>query len=167
MGAAVVQSPHPLARRRVADCSGDVIPPAQHHPVRTSDSRHRINKVIGATIGGNFGKRRNLSERSQIGVGQFPIDGADMFNPYTVDRGDLSHHQVDDRVRWQTHNEFVDDCSGALFENFDGAHITFHGADTAGDLAESSWPVGQPDANNDGVHGVRLRGVCAGHVTTM
>ena len=63
-----MQSPHPLARRRVADCSGDVIPPAQHHPVCTSDSRHCINKVIGATIGGNFGKRRNLGERSQIGL---------------------------------------------------------------------------------------------------
>ena len=167
MGAAVVQSPHPLARRRVADCSGDVIPPAQHHPVCTSDSRHCINKVIGATIGGNFGKRRNLGERSQIGVGQFSIDGADMFDPNAVDRGDLSHHQVDDRVRWQTHDKFIDDCSGTLFKNFDGAHIAFHGAYSAGDLAESSWPVGQPDANNDGVYGVRLWAVYAGHVTTM
>ena len=54
-----------------------------------------------------------------------------MFDAHTINCGNLSHHEIHKIGRRQSHDEFVDDGAGALFENFDGSHVAAHRTNAA------------------------------------
>ena len=76
-----------------------------------------------------------------------------MLDRHPVDGVHLVHHQVDEVGIGQRDDEFVDHASAARLEDLDRQHVAFHGTDAAGHLAERARTIGQPDADDDGVHG--------------
>ncbi len=65
---------------------------------------------------------------------------------------DLLDEEVDERRVGQVDHQLVDRPTGASLEDLDADDLAPHRSDPAGDLPERTWAVGQPEADDEGVH---------------
>ena len=81
-----------------------------------------------------------------------------MLDGHAVDGAHLGDQQVDEVGVGQPDDQLVDDPPATRFEDLDAEHVAAHRADPARDLAERTGTVGQPDAQDDGVHHAEATG---------
>ena len=75
-----------------------------------------------------------------------------MLDGDAVDRAHLRDQEVHQARVGQPDHQLVDDSPATRFEDLDAEHVAAHRADPAGDLTERTGTIGQPDAQDDGVH---------------
>ena len=84
------------------------------------------------------------------------VVAVDRLHPLDVDALDLSHlphERVDQPGVGQRDDQLVDGPPAALLQDLDPDDVAVHGADPARHLAERARPVGEPDPQDEPVHG--------------
>ena len=90
-----------------------------------------------------------------------------MLDGHAVDRAHLGDQQIDEVGVGESDDQLVDDPAAARFEDLDPEHVAAHRADPARDLTQRAGTVGQPDAQDDGVHTRKLPAHCVGNVNRV
>ena len=143
-------------RRAAATSSSSRTATAQSaSAARSSPATSVAEPVLGGGLGDDGGELQHGRRR----VGPLVADGADVLDGDAVDGADLLGQQLERHRLGQRHDELVDDPTAAALEDVDRRDVTVDGADAAGDLAERTRPVGQPDPHDQraGVLGRRHR----------
>ena len=114
------------------------------------EGRDAVRRVALGQFGGD---REGEHAGVDVTVGRL----AHVLDRHTVDRVDLVDHQIDQRTVGQRDDELVDHAASADLEDLDREDVAPHRTDPARHLPECSGAVGQPDADDDGVHGIEAR----------
>ena len=85
------------------------------------------------------------------------LDRSDILHSDPVNSVDLADHERDQPVIGQHHDELVDHAARSALEHLDTEDVAANSAYATCHLSERAWAIGQPDPDDDGVHGERLR----------
>ena len=107
---------------------------------------------------------RGRLEGVEPGVVEAAGQRPDLLDVDAVDLLDLVDEQVDERRVGQVDDQLVDRPAGAPLEDVDADDLAAHRADPAGHLPERTGAVGQPEADDEGLH---ARGTYGGRVNPV
>jgi hypothetical protein len=79
-------------------------------------------------------------------------DRPHLLDGHAVDLADLVDQQLEVLAVGQLDHQLVHRLATVALEDVDADHVAADGADPAGDLAESTRPVGQPHADHERFH---------------
>ena len=121
----------------------------------------RLHELVA--VGGAHEHRRRL-QRVEPRVVERVGDRPHLLDVDAVDLLDLLHEQVLERPVRQVHHQLVDGPTGASLEDLDADDLAAHRPDPAGHLPERTGAIGQPQADDEGLH---ARGTYGGRVNPV
>jgi hypothetical protein len=113
--------------------------------------RHDRSGELGAIRGADEDGRR--LERIEAGIVQRVGHRPDLLDVDAVDLLDLLDEEVLEPGLREVDHQLVDRSAGPSLEDVDADDLAPHGTDPAGDLPERARAVGQPHADDVGLHG--------------
>ena len=121
---------------------------------RATAAHSTANRSAGIGLG-ELGTRR---QRHQVRIDAVTLDRPHVLDGHTVDRAHLGDQEIDEAGVGEPDDQLVDDPSATRFEDLDAEHVAAHRTDPARDLTQRAGTVGQPDAQDDGVHHAEATG---------
>jgi hypothetical protein len=87
------------------------------------------------------------------GIVQRVGEGPDVLDVDPVDLRHLGHEEFDETFVGQLDDQIIDRLAAASFQDLDADHVAPDSTDAAGDRAERTGPVRQPDPHHVRFHG--------------
>ncbi len=122
---------------------------AQSHSKSVTACSHSDLEQLGRAV--RLDEPRRGGERGQAGIVAVGAEGPHVLHVDAVDLADLADQQVEQVRLRERDDQLVDGPPAAALEDLDAHDVAPDGADAAGDLAQRTRPVGEPDPQRGSV----------------
>lgn len=138
--------------------SGHLDPVAeQDRPVGADQFGDQGNERRSTLSGCRLGHLGDERQGGEVRVDMSSLDRSDILDRDPVDSVDLAHHERDQSLIGKHYDELVDHAARSALEHLDTEDVPANSTYATRHLSKSARAIGQPDPDDNGVHGERLR----------